>query len=80
MSSFHAVFVDALGDLVKMLVLTDVTRYLDFRVVEGNYVYKAGKLHKVPATEEDTHTSGELRHSLLACQGRWVSIEPLVHD
>ncbi|XP_051932639.1 rab GDP dissociation inhibitor beta isoform X2 [Hippocampus zosterae] len=45
------------GDLVKMLVLTDVTRYLDFRVVEGNYVYKAGKLHKVPATEEDTHSS-----------------------
>ncbi|XP_019736472.1 rab GDP dissociation inhibitor beta, partial [Hippocampus comes] len=45
------------GDLVKMLVLTDVTRYLDFRVVEGNYVYKAGKLHKVPATEEETHTS-----------------------
>ncbi|XP_077430333.1 rab GDP dissociation inhibitor beta [Vanacampus margaritifer] len=45
------------GDLVKMLLLTDVTRYLDFRVVEGNYVYKAGKLHKVPVTEEDTHTS-----------------------
>ncbi|XP_061688330.1 rab GDP dissociation inhibitor beta [Syngnathoides biaculeatus] len=48
-----------LGDshLVKMLIHTDVTRYLDFRVVEGNYVYKAGKLHRVPATEEDAHHS-----------------------
>ncbi|XP_054639932.1 rab GDP dissociation inhibitor beta isoform X1 [Dunckerocampus dactyliophorus] len=45
------------GELVKMLVHTEVTRYVDFRVVEGSYVYKAGKLHKVPATEEDTHTS-----------------------
>ncbi|XP_061642161.1 rab GDP dissociation inhibitor beta [Phyllopteryx taeniolatus] len=43
--------------LVIMLIHTDVTRYLDFRVVEGNYVYKAGKLHRVPATEEDAHNS-----------------------
>ncbi|XP_057702523.1 rab GDP dissociation inhibitor beta [Corythoichthys intestinalis] len=45
------------GQLVKMLVYTDVTRYLDFRVVEGNYAYKAGKLHKVPVTEDDVHSS-----------------------
>uniref|UniRef100_A0A4W6ET92 Rab GDP dissociation inhibitor n=1 Tax=Lates calcarifer TaxID=8187 RepID=A0A4W6ET92_LATCA len=41
------------GQLVKILVHTEVTRYLDFKVVEGSYVYKAGKLHKVPATEEE---------------------------
>ena len=39
------------GELVKMLVFTEVTRYLDFKVVEGSYVYKAGKVYKVPSTE-----------------------------
>jgi len=38
---------------VKLLVHTEVTRYLDFKVVEGSYVYKAGKVHKVPGTEEE---------------------------
>lgn len=47
----------ATGQLVKILVHTEVTRYLDFKVVEGSYVYKAGKVHKVPATEEDANTS-----------------------
>ncbi|XP_039971406.1 rab GDP dissociation inhibitor beta [Xiphias gladius] len=45
------------GELVRILVHTDVTRYLDFKAVEGSYVYKAGKVHKVPATEEDAHAS-----------------------
>lgn len=44
---------------MKILLLTEVTRYLDFKVVEGSYVYKSGKLHKVPATEEDAHGSGD---------------------
>uniref|UniRef100_A0AAQ6IC18 Rab GDP dissociation inhibitor n=1 Tax=Anabas testudineus TaxID=64144 RepID=A0AAQ6IC18_ANATE len=47
----------ATGQLVKILVHTEVTRYLDFKVVEGSYIYKAGKVHKVPATEEDAHAS-----------------------
>ncbi|XP_041837021.1 rab GDP dissociation inhibitor beta [Melanotaenia boesemani] len=47
----------ATGELVKILVHTEVTRYLDFKVVEGSYVYKAGKVHKVPATEEDAQSS-----------------------
>ncbi|XP_049894859.1 rab GDP dissociation inhibitor beta [Epinephelus moara] len=45
------------GELVKILVHTEVTRYLDFKVIEGSYVYKAGKLHKVPGTEEEAHNS-----------------------
>ncbi|XP_063072558.1 rab GDP dissociation inhibitor beta-like [Engraulis encrasicolus] len=46
------------GLLVKMLVYTGVTpRYLDLKVVQGNYIYRAGKLHKVPATEADTTNS-----------------------
>ncbi|KAM4588508.1 rab GDP dissociation inhibitor beta [Odontesthes bonariensis] len=47
----------ATSQLIKILVHTEVTRYLDFKVVEGSYVYKAGKVHKVPATEEDTQSS-----------------------
>lgn len=47
-----------LGELVKILVHTEVTRYVDFKVVEGSYVYKAGKVHKVPGTEENVHASG----------------------
>lgn len=45
------------GELVNILVYTEVTRYLDFKVVQGSYVYKSGKLHKVPATEEDAQGS-----------------------
>ncbi|XP_037534791.1 rab GDP dissociation inhibitor beta [Nematolebias whitei] len=47
----------ASGQLVKILLLTEVTRYLDFKVVEGSFVYKSGKVHKVPATEDDVHGS-----------------------
>lgn len=47
------------GELVKILVHTEVTRYVDFKVIQGSYVYKAGKLHKVPGTEEEAHASGD---------------------
>ncbi len=46
------------GPLVKMLLYTEVTRYLDFKVIEGSFVYKGGKIHKVPCTETETHNSG----------------------
>ncbi|AWP02809.1 putative rab GDP dissociation inhibitor beta-like [Scophthalmus maximus] len=55
--SVHECCLPALGHLVKILVHTEVTRYLDFKVVEGSYAYKAGKVHKVPATEEDAQAS-----------------------
>eukprot|EP01137_Pigoraptor_chileana_P023262 Opistho-2@89268 len=45
------------GLLVKMLIITDVTRYLEFKSVEGSYVFKAGKLHKVPVTEKEALSS-----------------------
>uniref|UniRef100_G3N8B7 Rab GDP dissociation inhibitor n=1 Tax=Gasterosteus aculeatus aculeatus TaxID=481459 RepID=G3N8B7_GASAC len=48
------------GELVKILVHTEVTRYLDFKVVEGSYVYKAGKVHKVPSSEEDAMHASDL--------------------
>ncbi|XP_074554526.1 rab GDP dissociation inhibitor beta [Halichoeres trimaculatus] len=51
-------FLMANGQLVSMLLITQVTRYLDFKVVEGSFVYKAGKIHKVPSTETEALQSG----------------------
>ncbi len=45
---------------MKLLIHTGVTRYLEFKSVEGSYVYKKGKkIHKVPADEKEALTSGE---------------------
>ena|SRR3990167_1245976 len=40
-----------------MLIKTDVTKYLEFKVVEGSYVFKQGKIYKVPATEKEALSS-----------------------
>jgi Rab GDP dissociation inhibitor len=34
-----------------MLVHTDVIRYLEFKVIAGSYVYRDGRISKVPSTE-----------------------------
>lgn len=39
------------GKLVHALMHTRVTRYMDFKSVEGSYVCIAGKVKKVPATD-----------------------------
>lgn len=44
-------FIMASGNLVKLLLHTDVTKYLDFKVVDGSYVFKGGYISKVPATD-----------------------------
>ncbi|KAG0042636.1 Rab GDP dissociation inhibitor alpha, partial [Gryganskiella cystojenkinii] len=44
-------FMMANGELVKILTHTDVTRYLEFKQIAGSYVYRDGKIAKVPATE-----------------------------
>lgn len=47
-------FIMANGALVKILIRTDVTRYLDFKQADGCYVYKKGTgIAKVPATTEE---------------------------
>uniref|UniRef100_A0A7R9WAK8 Rab GDP dissociation inhibitor n=1 Tax=Pseudictyota dubia TaxID=2749911 RepID=A0A7R9WAK8_9STRA len=43
----------ACGNLTKMLLHSKVTRYLDFKQIDGSYVYKGGKVLKVPATPEE---------------------------
>ncbi|KAH0482233.1 MAG: uncharacterized protein KVP18_001119 [Porospora cf. gigantea A] len=59
-------FVMACGRLVKILLHTGVTKYLEWQVVEGTYVYAHQKkgwltsekyIHKVPATEKEGLTS-----------------------
>lgn len=50
-------FLMACGNLVKVLRSTNVTRYLEFKSVIGSYVYKDGKVHKVPATASEALNS-----------------------
>ncbi|CAF4468835.1 unnamed protein product, partial [Rotaria magnacalcarata] len=50
-------FLMANGLLVKLLIHTGVTRYLEFKCIEGSYVYKAQKIHKVPADEREALSS-----------------------
>mmetsp|Transcript_21992 Transcript_21992/g.36851 ORF Transcript_21992/g.36851 Transcript_21992/m.36851 type:complete len:453 (+) Transcript_21992:60-1418(+) len=44
-------FILATGNLVKMLIHTDVTKYLEFKSVDGSYVFNSNKVYKVPATD-----------------------------
>lgn len=44
-------FMMANGELVRMLVHTDVTKYMEYKQIAGSYVYRDGRVSKVPATE-----------------------------
>ncbi|XP_059313792.1 guanosine nucleotide diphosphate dissociation inhibitor At5g09550 [Lycium ferocissimum] len=44
-------FAMANGTLVRVLIHTDVTKYLNFKAVDGSFVYNKGKIYKVPATD-----------------------------
>jgi len=52
-------FLMAGGQLVKVLVHTGVSNYIEFKPVDGSFVYssKAGKICKVPSTPEDATKS-----------------------
>lgn len=45
------------GKLVKILLHTKVTKYLEFKSVDGSYVFKDGKIQKVPATPSEALNS-----------------------
>lgn len=53
-------FIMANGNLVKVLVHTDVVKYLEFKAVDGSFVMNKGRVEKVPATDGEA-----LRSSLL---------------
>jgi len=44
-------FIIASGELTRILVHTDVTRYLEFKQIAGSFVYRDGRISKVPSTE-----------------------------
>ncbi|XP_059647993.1 guanosine nucleotide diphosphate dissociation inhibitor At5g09550 [Cornus florida] len=44
-------FMMANGSLVRVLIHTNVTKYLKFKAVDGSFVYNKGKIYKVPATD-----------------------------
>jgi len=44
-------FIIASGELTQILVHTDVTRYLEFKQIAGSFVYRDGRISKVPSTE-----------------------------
>lgn len=46
-------FIMGSGLLVKLLIHTDVTRYLEFKAVDGSYVYKDKKVNKVPVSSSE---------------------------
>jgi len=50
-------FLMANGKMVKLLLHTDVTRYLQFKSVDGSYVSKDTKVMKVPANEKEALSS-----------------------
>lgn len=50
-------FILANGVLVKLLMYTGVTNYMNFKLVEGSYVYKGAQLYKVPSNETEALSS-----------------------
>lgn len=44
-------FMMANGQLVRVLIYTDVTKYLEFKAVDGSFVLNKGRACKVPATD-----------------------------
>lgn len=51
-------FMMASGELVEILVHTDVTRYLEFQQISGSFVYREGSgICKVPSTEYEALSS-----------------------
>jgi Rab GDP dissociation inhibitor len=47
----------ACGKLVKILLHSKVTRYLEFKSIDGSFVFKDGKVQKVPATPSEALNS-----------------------
>lgn len=44
-------FLMANGELTNILVHTEVTKYIEFKQIGGSYVYRGGRISKVPSNE-----------------------------
>ncbi|GAA55898.1 Rab GDP dissociation inhibitor alpha, partial [Clonorchis sinensis] len=68
-------FLMANGKLVALLVHTGVTRYLEFKSIDGSYVFHKGKIHKVPSNETEAISTSLLsffEKRRLASMLKWV--------
>ncbi|EDK45485.1 Rab GDP dissociation inhibitor alpha [Lodderomyces elongisporus] len=50
-------FLMANGELSNILVHTEVTRYIEFKQIAASYVYRSGRIAKVPATASEALAS-----------------------
>ncbi len=50
-------FMMANGKLVRVLLHTDVVKYLEFKAVDGSYVLNKGKIHKVIRSRRSGNTT-----------------------
>ena len=50
-------FMMASGNLVKALVKTGVSEYMEFKPVDGSYVYRRGQIHAVPTQPKEAMSS-----------------------
>lgn len=87
-------FIMADGDLVKILLHSQVTKYLRFKSIDGSYVYKSGKVEKVPSTPAEALSSNlmgffekrKFRNFLIYAdtysdgdRNTWMKGKPLTH-
>jgi Rab GDP dissociation inhibitor len=87
-------FIMADGDLTKILLHSKVTRYLRFKSIDGSYVYKSGKVEKVPSTPAEALSSNlmgffekrKFRNFLIYCdkyneadRSTWMKGKPLTN-
>jgi len=80
-------FLMSCGTLVQILVKTDVTRYLEFKAVDGSFVVHQGKVYKVPSTGAEAVKSSlmgilEKRRcqKFLEYIGEWEEGNPKTHQ
>eukprot|EP00298_Acanthocystis_sp_HF-20_P013894 c20552_g2_i2.p1 GENE.c20552_g2_i2~~c20552_g2_i2.p1 ORF type:complete len:449 (+),score=153.36 c20552_g2_i2:1241-2587(+) len=74
------------GSLVKMLVFTQVHRYIELGQIEGSYVYHNGSLEKVPASDTEALKSNLLGllekrrcHKFFSFTAEWDENNPQTH-
>jgi len=77
----------ACGHLVKMLLSTQVTKYLDFKSIGGSFIVKSDSIHRVPATPIEATTSSLLgffdkvrSQKFLEYVSNWEETDPSTHD
>ena len=47
------------GQLVKLLVFSGVTHYLELKPVDGSYVFKGGEIYNIPSNESEALSSSK---------------------